>query len=176
MPTSEKACSVVNFTRGRVDGFRCPHDKGEAFLWDTGVSGLGLRVRSGGSKNFIFQCRLNRRSLRISIGSPKAWDISQARGEARRLRVLVDSGLDPRQEKKKQEEADKQALNQRVRAKLKIQDVWPKYIDARTADWGPTHLSDHRKAMQAPNQPRKRSSKKTVAGPLYTLNNVYLQN
>jgi hypothetical protein len=39
-------------------------------------------------------------SVRLTIGSTKAWTLGAARDEARRLQVLIDSGIDPRQEKR----------------------------------------------------------------------------
>lgn len=167
MPNDNR--SRVNFTPGRVASFKCLKGKTEAFLWDTKVQGLGLRARSGGSKSYIFQGRINKRSLKISIGSPDSWDIEHVRAEANRLRMLVDSGIDPRQEKKEREAVQEQARHEQERAAITLGDVWPQYIESRQQDWSQTHLSDHLKAMQAPGLPRKRSKLKTTAGSLYAL-------
>lgn len=159
----------VNFTRGRVDKFTCPSGRREAFFWDARTPGLGVRARSGGSRQYIFQGRLHGRSLRLSIGSTHSWDIDDAQAEARRLRVLVDSGVHPRDEQRRQAE---QAEAQRIeaqRASITLGDVWPEYIASRQGDWSESHRLDHDKAMQAPGEQRKRSRQLTKAGPLYAL-------
>ncbi len=38
----------VAFTAGRVNGFKCPPEKKQAFLWDAMAPGLGLRVTPAG--------------------------------------------------------------------------------------------------------------------------------
>ena len=97
----------VKFTRGRVDKFACSPERSESFLWDTSTPGLGIRARAGGSKAYVFQARLHGRTVRLSIGPTASWDIDEARAEARRLRVLVDSGIHPRDEQlQKADEAE----------------------------------------------------------------------
>lgn len=39
----------VAFTAGRVNGFKCPAEKVQAFLWDATAPGLGLRVTARGT-------------------------------------------------------------------------------------------------------------------------------
>jgi integrase len=161
--------SHVNFTRGRVDKFKCSAKRSESFLWDTATPGLGIRARSSGGKSYIFQGWLHGRGVRVSVGPVDSWDIDQARIEARRLRVLVDSGVHPRVEQRQQAE---QAEAERVevqRATITVGEVWPMYVAARQGDWSESHRIDHDKAMQAPGQKRKRSRKLTIAGPLYAL-------
>jgi len=50
--------SRVSFTAKRVGDFYCPPDREQAFLWDEGVAGLGLRVTANGAKAYIFQSLL----------------------------------------------------------------------------------------------------------------------
>ncbi|WP_017926196.1 site-specific integrase [Thioalkalivibrio sp. HL-Eb18] len=159
----------VRFTKGRVEGFECPARQSEAFLWDTESAGLGLRVRAGGSKQYVFQGRLHGRTLRLTIGKPAAWDIDEARTEARRLRVLVDNGVDPRDEKAEREQAAEAARQEKERGVVTLGDAWDAYVKVRRADWSEHHAADHDKAMQAPGQPRKRSHKVTGAGALWPL-------
>lgn len=37
--------------------------------------------------------------MRITIGAPATWSIDKAQAEARRLKVIIDNGQDPRQVK-----------------------------------------------------------------------------
>ena len=162
-----------NFTKGRVDEFTCPPEKRQAFLWDQGVPGLGIRATAG-AKTYIFQSRLNGKTIRHSIGAVMDWDIDEARAEARRLARLIDQGIHPQHDKKNKEEAAKEKFDKQEAASVSLETLWQRYIDTRMSEWSPSHLRDHLAAMQKPGQPRKRSKKKTTAGSLYTLRNETL--
>jgi integrase len=66
--------------------------------FDDEVAGFGVRVTASGSKAFIFNYRVKGtgQQRRMTIGSVSDWTIGAARGEAKRLRRLVDGGADPR--------------------------------------------------------------------------------
>jgi hypothetical protein len=66
-------------------------------LRDTKAPGLRVRVTNTGAKSFVFESKLNRQTIRRTIGDVKMWSIEQARAEARRLAVMLDSGTDPRE-------------------------------------------------------------------------------
>ena len=86
----------VKFAAGRVEEFTCESGKSQSFLWDTASPGLGLRVTAKGAKSYIFQGKLDGATIRLTIGDPRTWDIGKAQAEARRLKVLIDNGQDPR--------------------------------------------------------------------------------
>jgi len=174
MATGNSTLARVKFTAYRVSSFICPLGKPEATLWDTEVPGLGLRATKAGSKAYIVKFDLRGKAGRIRIGTPDAWDIQAARTEARRLKVLVDRGEDPREERRQKEEARAKAETQAERGALTLGDVWPAYIDAQRTRWSAHHLIDHERAMQAPGLPRPRSRTLTVAGGLYALCGVRL--
>ncbi|MER2545627.1 MAG: site-specific integrase [Candidatus Accumulibacter phosphatis] len=141
----------VPFTAGRVSKFVCEAGKAASFLWDTESTGLGLKASAGGSKVYVLQSRLESgASVRLTIGSTKAWTLGAARDEARRLQVLIDSGNDPRQEKRdriaeaeaKRAEADAKRIElERIAAPA--MEAWQKYIEARAPRWSQSHLGDH---------------------------------
>src|ERR1700754_1657199 len=95
----------VNFTSARVDGFQCPPDKSQIFLWDSRSPGLGLRATPSGAKAYIYQGKIHGRTVRITIGDPSSWTIDKAQEEARRLQTLVDTGVDPREHRIEQQAA-----------------------------------------------------------------------
>lgn len=69
------------------------------YLWDGEVAGFGLKVTPAGSKVYIFDFRMGGRSTpkqRVTIGKHGAWTPTEARSEAKRLRRMVDTGVDPR--------------------------------------------------------------------------------
>ena len=72
----------VKFTAGRVEGFKCPEGVAQAFLWDTAVQSLALRVTANGARAYVFQSRYAGQTVRITIGSPKDWSIDEGPGAA----------------------------------------------------------------------------------------------
>lgn len=171
----------VNFTAGRVSAFTCPPDKPQVFMWDSGAPGLGLRATPAGTAAYIFQYRLRDTTGRITLGNREAWDIEQAREEAHRLTVMVDKGIDPRQDKEDKAEAHAAKLRakeerakEEARRAITVGELWGRYIEERKHKWGKHSLADHHKAMQAPGLPRKRSKQLTAPGALYSLHDVRL--
>lgn len=101
----------ARLTAGRIRDFSCPPDKGQIFLRDTDIPGLGVRATKN-AKAFIFQSKLkDGTTLRCTIGDVRSWDVDAAREEARKLQRLVDQGIDPR-------ELAKQEIDAKVAAKI----------------------------------------------------------
>ncbi len=163
------AASVVNFTRGIVETFNCPPDKSESFLWDAKVPGLGLRAYKAGSVTYVYQGRLNGKTIRVRIGSRDAWDIDKARKEARRLQLLVDGGTDPREVREQKDKAREEARIERLRASVTVGEAWQEYVTAHAGEWGEYHRRDHEQAVAPPGLPRKRSKLLTTGGTIYPL-------
>lgn len=171
--------SRVRLTAGRVDAFTCPADKSQAFLWDTDTPSLALRATPTGRKTYIFESRLNGATIRITIGTLSDWPIEQARLKAQGLKMLVDSGTDPREvERDKQAAALERkaaAVAQVEAAKvaaLTVGDVWTSYIDERRPFWGELHYRDHidkAKAGGLPSGRRGGGKQLTKPGPLAAL-------
>lgn len=133
----------VKFTAGRISGATCPPDRQSIFIWDSDSKGFGLKVSSGGARQFVLESRLRSgKTVRLTIGSPLMWDIESARKEARRLQTLIDQGIDPR-EQARQEEKEKSAASaartqacreaeERQRYSLKaLFDAYTTMLDAR---------------------------------------------
>lgn len=169
MAAIRKAANSINFTRGAVESFTCPADKTEAFLWDAKTPGLGLRAYKAGSVVYLYQSRLNGQTVRVRIGSRDAWDIDKARIEARRLQSMVDGGVDPRDDRKRKDEAREVAKIVRLRESVTVGEAWEEYVLTHGVGWGVYHRRDHEQAVQVPNQPRKRSKLLTTAGTIYPL-------
>lgn len=172
----------VRFTAGRIEDFKCEAGKPQSFLWDAVSPGLGLRVTASGAKSYIFQAKLNQQAIRITIGDPRTWNIADAQAEARRLKVIVDSGQDPRK-LKADELAAKEAASvaeqaKRTRESITLGDIWPDYIAdrmaTRTGGWSDHHVRAHQQMMQAGGQQVKRGSALTQPGALYSLAGVRL--
>lgn len=168
----------VRLTAGRVDAFTCPAGKSQAFLWDTEAPALALRATPTGRKTYVFESRLHGGTIRTTIGTLADWPIERARGEASRLKVLVDSGQDPR-EIARQQQAMREAAKAALQAKaLTVGEVWPLYLEQggpkRKDDWKPRYRADL-ESMAAPgSQPKKRGQGLTRPGPLHPLMSLAL--
>lgn len=171
--------SRIRFTAQRVERHTCDDGKSQSFIWDLDAPGLGLRVTTAGAKAYIFQSRTCGKSFRSTIGSPKSWTLSNAQNEARRLQIICDQGLDPRQVKTEQIAANaarkSAAKSEKVFADtiktLSARQVWDEYVQAPHPRWGLTHRRDHITASQIGGQPRKLGGKLTIPGPLASLLN-----
>ncbi len=177
--------SKIKLTAGRVADHKCISGKSQSFLWDTEAPGLGVRAADSGGKAYIFQAKLNGKALRVTIGSPRAWSLEAARAEARRLKVIIDAGKDPRQvrvdalaaeqavrDAKAAEATAKQARE--FRESVTLGQVWEVYCADRSPHWSTLHQRDHARIIQAGGEQRKRSPKLTEAGPLASLANERL--
>jgi len=178
-------------TLDRIEAFSCPAGVQQAFMWDTDPPSLGVRATAN-SKSFIFEAKLDRQNIRMTIGSVDLWPLSSvwegkgtnktevqrgAREEARRLQSLVDQKIDPRQEKrdrlaaieaKKAAEVAKKAEQQRQA--LTVGEAWATYLEERKPSWGERNYTDHVKLAQEGGEARqRRPGVKTKPGPLAEL-------
>ena len=138
------ALRKIPFTSLRLNSLKCPPGNAQVIYWDSKTSNLGLRVTKSQNKSYVFEAWFNGKSLRTTIGDVHTWTISAAQAEARRLKVLIDQGIDPREEK-----ADLKAAVEakRVKAVLAL-DVWQEYVKDRSTKWGARHLSDHHEMVR----------------------------
>ena len=167
----------VELTAGAIERLACRTDcKTQAFLRDSKAPGLRVRVTNTGSKSFVFEAKLNRQTIRRTIGDVRAWSIDQARTEARRLAVVLDGGQDPR-ELERQQEATKAAQQTADAESLRVAtvtvgDAWTAYLAERCPHWGERHRIDHVQLARAGGEPTERGTRGrgvTIAGPLHAL-------
>lgn len=169
----------VAFTASRIASVKCPPDKKQAFLWDSGAPGLGLRTTPAGSPSYVFQGRYKDSTVRVTIGSPSAWSITDAQAKARELQRLIDEGKDPRALKREAlAEAELNRTKELAKAEarklkaLTVRDVWDLYVTERRPYWGELHYRSHiEKANQggALSKRRGMTDRKTKPGPLAPL-------
>lgn len=102
-------------TSERIRKLELPSNIKQVFLWDTEAPRLAVRATAG-SKSFIFESKLNRGTIRRTIGDVRAWVLEDARNEARRLQTLIDQGIDPRELERDKKEAKAAAKAAKVAA------------------------------------------------------------
>lgn len=170
-----------DLTAGLIERLTCPAGKMQVFLRDIKAPGLRVRATAASTKNpnglkaFVYEAKLNRQTIRRTIGDVRVWDIEAARTEARRLAVVVRSdGDDPRELKRKQDEAKADAIvagaakiEAAKTAAVSVREVWAIYLAERKPFWSTLHYRDHEKMAQIGGEERKRSKgMMTMAGPL----------
>lgn len=71
----------------------------DEFLWDTKLSGFGVKVSAGGKRSYVYQFRLGGRkgtARRITLGEhSNPLDANKARKRAEAFALLVSQGVDP---------------------------------------------------------------------------------
>jgi hypothetical protein len=68
----------VNLTAGAIERLTCPAGKQQAFMRDSEAPGLRVRVTAAGAKSFVYEAKLDRQTIRRTIGDVKLWSIEQA--------------------------------------------------------------------------------------------------
>lgn len=159
-------------TAGLIQRLACPEGKAQAFLRDRKSPALRVRVTPSGAKSYVFEAKLERQTIRRTIGDVRSWTIEAARAEANRLRVQIDKGTDPREiERQQHAERVAKAAAEAAQATT-VGEAWSVYLDARKARWGQHHYNDHVRKAKAGGQEAVRGTRgrgTTVAGPLYPL-------
>lgn len=166
-----------DLTAGLIARLRCPEGKAQAFLRDRKAPGLRVRVTPSGAKSYTFEAKLDRRTIRRTIGDVRSWTIEAARAEANQQRVQIDGGHDPR-ELERQEKALKAARQSADAAKeVTVGEAWKVYLEDRRPRWGALHYRDHvakSKAGGADSTRGTRGKGTTTAGPLFPLMDMRL--
>ena len=169
-----------DLTAGLIERLSCPEGKQQAFLRDSKANGLRVRVTANGAKSYVFESKLNRQTIRRTIGDATAWSIEQARAEANRLRVLLDSGHDPRELDRQQAE-QKAAMEaaeaaDKARHTLTGLQAWAEYAKegqqfgfTKRGPWSKRHHQDHIDFASPGGIPRKRGKGTTAPGILHGL-------
>jgi integrase len=89
----------MRLTKINISKVSVPSGKNEIIQFDDDIPGLGLRVRSGGSRSWIFQYRQGNKQRRLSLGAASAITAHNARRRASELHARVRLGQDPGGEK-----------------------------------------------------------------------------
>ena len=133
------ATTKIGFTAAKLKALKCEPGKSQTIYWDSKTPSLGVRITPTGNKAFVFETSFNDKTLRMTIGSVDVWAIDKAQTEARRIKVLTDQGIDPREQK-----ADLKAKTIARQLKgINGLEVWRDYIEDRKDQWGERHLFDH---------------------------------
>lgn len=122
---------------------KCEAGKDQTIYRDAKQRSLALRVTAAGNKAYVFESKLDKATIRISLGDPANMTIKQARMKAAEYRLMVQEGKDPRVAISEQIAADN-AKRQKTRIESEPAiDVWQAYLEARKPRWSERHYKDH---------------------------------
>lgn len=166
---------------------RFTHEAGgsnQAFMWDSEVPRLAVRVTQNGAKSFIFETKMDRRTIRRTIGSVSDWTVEAARNEARRLQTLVDQGIDPRTQDQERKDQAQQQQAQAALEQTLLGSAWVDYIHYLSNSISPKtkrlrsarYIQDHHEVASPGGLIKKRGGGKTVQGPLFSLLSIPLKD
>jgi integrase len=104
-------------TETRIARAKVPPGKTQAFLWDTAVTGLGVRILPTGSRTFWFMYRprgsgRSANSRMVKIGPSPATSLADARRAAKGFAGAVARGDDPAAEKQEERRRASSTLRQ----------------------------------------------------------------
>ena len=112
---------------------RLPSDKPDAVYYDDDLPGFGIRIRAGGSRNYIVRYRQGGLERRHTVGSVSVLSVEEARKKARKVLVAVDEGRNPT--------ADK--ATKRASASLLFSSVAADYLNAKQSVMRPRTLVEN---------------------------------
>ena len=173
-PKKDEAIDLAvsqELTAGLIERLTCPPGKAQAFLRDTKSPSLRVRVTPSGFKSFVFEAKLNKQTVRKTMGDVREWTIERAREESNSLRVLLDTGRDPRAIERQQQADDALAKAAATAHAVTVGEAWQAYIIERRPHWGERHYQDHVVKASAGGEIAKRGrhgKRVTIAGPLFS--------
>ena len=105
-------------------------------LWDTDLSGFGVRIEPSGRRTFIVRYRAgggrSGQQRQMTLGRFGVLTVDQARAEANRVLVTVATGADPVAERHK------------TRREPTISELWSEYVTATASTKKPSTLMSDR--------------------------------
>ena len=89
-----KFCKLI--MRGRA----LPAGKREHIYWDEDFPGFGARLRSGGSRVWVYQYKIGAKQRRVTLGHLSGLDLEKARKAAGEVHAKTRLGIDAKAEKR----------------------------------------------------------------------------
>jgi integrase len=133
----------MKLTVKNVRALQLPEGKCDHLVWDDDIPGFGLRLRAGGSRNWVFQYALGDKQRRLSLGAATPESFSTVkdkdgrlklgiRDQAAQLHAKVKLGQDPASDK----------TEARKRASDTFEAIAKKYLAAKKQSTRPGTYSE----------------------------------
>jgi integrase len=114
----------VKLTTTATKALTLPPGVNDKTFWDEDLGGFGLRLRTGGSRNWIVQYDMAGKTRRVTLGTTALLDVGAARTKAKDLLAHVRLGGDPAAEKR----------THRARAAETFAAILPRYLIGKQRD------------------------------------------
>src|SRR5262249_1608411 len=115
----------MKFTDKNTASLNLPAGKLDHVWWDDDTAGFGIRLRDGGSRNWIYRYRIGSKQRSLILGSAKSVPLALARNNASTLEARVRLGEDP--------DLDRQ--NARLEADNTFGVLAAQYLATRRPEW-----------------------------------------
>jgi integrase len=89
----------MQLTTTNIRSLELPKGQADRTYWDDALPAFGLRLRTGGSRNWVVQYDIAGKTRRMTLGSVTSLDLGKARSMAKDLLAAVRLGRDPAMEK-----------------------------------------------------------------------------
>lgn len=86
---------AVKLTERSTGGLKLEAGKSDWIWWDDDIAGFGIRLRAGGSRNWIYRYRIGSKQRSMVLGSATSVPIGVARQNASKLEARIRLGEDP---------------------------------------------------------------------------------
>src|SRR6516165_1932791 len=86
---------AVKFTVKNTASVSLPAGKSDHVEWDDDIAGFGIRIRAGGSRNWIYRYRVGPKQRSVILGSAKSVPLAVAQKNASTLEARIQLGEDP---------------------------------------------------------------------------------
>jgi len=153
----------MNLTAQKVATLVLDSGKEDQIWFDDSVPGFGLRIREAGSRSWIFQYKIGRKTRRVVIGHASAIKVGRAREIAGELHAKVRLGGDPAADKRIKVERASHTLGGLVERYLAQQETELRSGSYREVN---RHLRVHAKPLHG--LPVDTIDQRTVAHQLLT--------
>ncbi|WP_051240763.1 tyrosine-type recombinase/integrase [Tepidiphilus margaritifer] len=147
----------IKLTPRIVREMRFPPDmagKKYILVYDTELSGFGVRLAAGGKKTYIVEIRKGSKSTRITIGNCETLSLAEAKERARATRYTADQGKDPRKITFEEDDNGESILIDPITGL----EVWHTYIEERwkIGAWKPRTYKEHQAVVYPGDGTRQR--------------------
>ena len=92
------------FTNANIKNLK-PQNK-RVYVYVTEEKGLSLLLTPSGNKSYYLRGRVLGNQIRVKLGEPSFLSVDEARNEARKTKIMLNSGKNPIAEKKKLNQED----------------------------------------------------------------------
>lgn len=100
-PRKPRTMATAKLTKTTLARLTCPPDRAEAYYWDEGLPGFGLRAFKSGKSVWVCQYRNPEgRTKKMTLGDVRTVDVAQARQQAKDLLAEAQLGGDPQADAK----------------------------------------------------------------------------